>query len=458
MRLAGRAMGRKRARGKLRGVRTRPSCKHEEDQTCHESCRVERGEEEGAGWKRRRRRRKGDERARESWGASRVAVEDVWGSLEVARRSQEVRVSIVRTISTSNNASTPTSHSTPARVLQTPPRRAGSHGRPCREECAASVARKATRPLQPPTCQVPPNSLPGRRQQQVRTHLLRPLDALTNPLAQQDDTRLLLPFFPRPPPFFRRLDCRSLSFCPRSHDQARSEGGFRQLGLRAAASGRWVSRVRRFERVCAFPVLSSPQPLTSLLCRSLPPSTGSASEPSSASEPTASSFLTPTSSFSSVCVAHIIQSYTAILILALFDDDFSRLKRTGLLDFIGACQNPDGSFVSLLSYLVFSSRRTNLLLCSFSHFPGCGEDPDPRSTYSAFAIASMLNDWSTVDVDLALDFLNSCRVRPSRVLPSPSLVCSDSPSFDFAAIRRRFCSTTRRRSKRYLPPPSAPIS
>jgi geranylgeranyl transferase type-1 subunit beta len=80
-------------------------------------------------------------------------------------------------------------------------------------------------------------------------------------------------------------------------------------------------------------------------------SSGEASStPSSDPAPSPSSSTSfsspPTSSFSFLCFPHIIQSYTALLILALLDDDFSRLNRRGLLDFIGACQNADRSSLS----------------------------------------------------------------------------------------------------------------
>lgn len=48
----------------------------------------------------------------------------------------------------------------------------------------------------------------------------------------------------------------------------------------------------------------------------------------------------------------------------------------------------------------------------FSLFPGAEEDPDPRSVFPAFAISSMLDDWSACDVDKALAFLTTCQVRP----------------------------------------------
>lgn len=39
---------------------------------------------------------------------------------------------------------------------------------------------------------------------------------------------------------------------------------------------------------------------------------------------------------------HIIMTYTALLSLAILRDDFSRLDRKGLLQFLRACQRKDG--------------------------------------------------------------------------------------------------------------------
>lgn len=40
---------------------------------------------------------------------------------------------------------------------------------------------------------------------------------------------------------------------------------------------------------------------------------------------------------------NIIQSYTAILLLGLLGDDFSRLDRKSMIRFLARCQNDDGS-------------------------------------------------------------------------------------------------------------------
>lgn len=41
--------------------------------------------------------------------------------------------------------------------------------------------------------------------------------------------------------------------------------------------------------------------------------------------------------------ANVIQTYTAVLALAILGDGFERLDRAGLVQFVGRCQNADGS-------------------------------------------------------------------------------------------------------------------
>ncbi|KAG2009804.1 geranylgeranyltransferase type I [Coprinopsis cinerea AmutBmut pab1-1] len=84
---------------------------------------------------------------------------------------------------------------------------------------------------------------------------------------------------------------------------------------------------------------------------------------------------------------HVIMTYTALLSLAMLRDDFSKLNRAGIIKFLRNCQRPDGSFSTL---------------------PGDGES-DLRTLYCAFAISSMLDDWSGIDVERALEFVASCR-------------------------------------------------
>jgi prenyltransferase beta subunit len=52
---------------------------------------------------------------------------------------------------------------------------------------------------------------------------------------------------------------------------------------------------------------------------------------------------------------HIIMTYTALLTLSMLRDDFARLNRPGLLQFVGSCQNRDGRFGLLHTSLLVSS-------------------------------------------------------------------------------------------------------
>ncbi|GAA5848089.1 hypothetical protein JCM9279_007449 [Rhodotorula babjevae] len=145
--------------------------------------------------------------------------------------------------------------------------------------------------------------------------------------------------------------------------------------------------------------------------------------------------------------AHLIQTYTALVILGLLDDDYARLRRHDLARFVGACQNPDGSF---------------------SQFPGCPEPGDPRSTYSAFAVASMLDDWTTLDVDSALAFLNGCRRYEGGFGQRPGLEANAGPTYCAIAsfsLAGRLASLARPQqllrwlvSRQVRPPPRPPRS
>jgi len=86
---------------------------------------------------------------------------------------------------------------------------------------------------------------------------------------------------------------------------------------------------------------------------------------------------------------HLIMTYTAILSLAILRDDFSRLDHAGVRNLLRATQQDDGSFTAT---------------------PGQGE-ADVRMVYTAFAICSMLDDWSAIDVGKAITFIKSCYVR-----------------------------------------------
>ncbi|KAI0655560.1 terpenoid cyclases/Protein prenyltransferase [Cubamyces menziesii] len=102
-----------------------------------------------------------------------------------------------------------------------------------------------------------------------------------------------------------------------------------------------------------------------------------------------SPYMTPedtTGDASEYDLPHLVMTYTALNSLSILRDDFSKLDRRGILRFLSACQRKDGSFSAL---------------------PNGGES-DLRMLYCAFVISSMLNDWTGIDVDRAIDYIRQC--------------------------------------------------
>ncbi|CAO1637246.1 unnamed protein product [Jaminaea pallidilutea] len=96
---------------------------------------------------------------------------------------------------------------------------------------------------------------------------------------------------------------------------------------------------------------------------------------------------TPSSSSCQGEHGHLAMTYTALANLAILRDDFTCLDRRALRNLLKTCQRRDGSFSST---------------------PGALEY-DPRFTYCAFAVCSMLGDWTAIDVESALRYLDCCQ-------------------------------------------------
>ncbi|PFH54021.1 hypothetical protein AMATHDRAFT_53784 [Amanita thiersii Skay4041] len=97
----------------------------------------------------------------------------------------------------------------------------------------------------------------------------------------------------------------------------------------------------------------------------------------------------PSESYKGYDTPHLIMTYTALLSLAVLRDDFSKLDRKGLINFLRSCQKEDGSF---------------------STIPNGGET-DLRTLYCAFVISMMLDDWSGIDIPRAISFIKKCRTH-----------------------------------------------
>ncbi|KAI0770607.1 terpenoid cyclases/Protein prenyltransferase [Fomes fomentarius] len=102
-----------------------------------------------------------------------------------------------------------------------------------------------------------------------------------------------------------------------------------------------------------------------------------------------SPYSTPEDSKGQPCeydTPHLVMTYTALLCLAILRDDFSKLDRSGVLRFLRACQQDDGSFAALPT----------------------GGESDLRMLYCAFVISSFLDDWSGIDLDRAIAYIQRC--------------------------------------------------
>lgn len=82
---------------------------------------------------------------------------------------------------------------------------------------------------------------------------------------------------------------------------------------------------------------------------------------------------------------HVAMTYTAIASLIILGDDLSRVNRTAVLAGIRALQLKDGSYNCTLQ----------------------GGENDMRFLYCAAAVCSMLNDWSGMDQELAINYVVS---------------------------------------------------
>ncbi|KAF8501954.1 terpenoid cyclases/protein prenyltransferase alpha-alpha toroid [Hysterangium stoloniferum] len=107
---------------------------------------------------------------------------------------------------------------------------------------------------------------------------------------------------------------------------------------------------------------------------------------------------------------HLIMTYTALLSLTILRDDFMQLDRIGLKIFLQSTQHPDGSFSPLPLGTVAS-------------------ESDLRLTFCVFAICSMLDDWTSIDVAKAVAFILQCRTYEGGYGESPGCEAQGGPTY-----------------------------
>jgi geranylgeranyl transferase type-1 subunit beta len=98
---------------------------------------------------------------------------------------------------------------------------------------------------------------------------------------------------------------------------------------------------------------------------------------------------------------HIAMTYTALCTLTALGDDLSRVDKAGIVNGLKALQRKDGSFQ-----------------CVYVK-----SEHDMRFLYCACAISYMLQDWSGVDTDRAVSYIESCRSFDGAISLIPEQVC-----------------------------------
>jgi geranylgeranyl transferase type-1 subunit beta len=84
---------------------------------------------------------------------------------------------------------------------------------------------------------------------------------------------------------------------------------------------------------------------------------------------------------------HVAMTYTALAVLKILGDDFSRVNKKSITAALRKLQKPDGCFSATAA----------------------GSEIDIRFLFCACAISTFLNDWSGVDIDSAYSYILSSR-------------------------------------------------
>ena len=113
--------------------------------------------------------------------------------------------------------------------------------------------------------------------------------------------------------------------------------------------------------------------------------------------------------------SHIAQTYSALAILRSLGDDFTRVDRAAVLRAVGGLQQANGRCGRTRNSITVDREprrcHSSLSLNPSQSFAATsdGSECDMRFLYCACAICTFLDDWSTVDTDLALSYINSCK-------------------------------------------------
>ncbi|XP_041365891.1 geranylgeranyl transferase type-1 subunit beta-like isoform X2 [Gigantopelta aegis] len=105
--------------------------------------------------------------------------------------------------------------------------------------------------------------------------------------------------------------------------------------------------------------------------------------------------------------SHIAMTYTALASLLILGDDFSRVDRMAIVDGLGALQQDNGSFCAMPE----------------------GSECDMRFVYCATCISYMLNNWSGMDVEKTVKYIQASLTYEGALAQGPGLEAHGGPTF-----------------------------
>lgn len=96
---------------------------------------------------------------------------------------------------------------------------------------------------------------------------------------------------------------------------------------------------------------------------------------------------------------HVTMTYTALAILKILGDDYSRVNKKAIIHGLKHLQQEDGSFYATID----------------------GSNADFRFMYSACAASAFLNDFSGINADLALKRVLACQRYDGAFAQEPGM-------------------------------------
>lgn len=111
---------------------------------------------------------------------------------------------------------------------------------------------------------------------------------------------------------------------------------------------------------------------------------------------------------------YLPMTYTGLVTLLVLGDDLSRVDKKSILEGIRACQNSDGCFMAMIT----------------------GSESDMRFLYCACCISAILNDWSGIDKNKAIDYIVKSIVSllNNLLIIDSNLVCQMADKFNVLVI------------------------